>query len=64
MAEFKQFCGLVQGNADTNQIWQIVWFATIWQIWLSTNKNTFEQQEFCKSGNRLKLQLGFGLKQK
>lgn len=39
---FLQFAGLPGGNSIQKSLWQVVWFSTIWVIWVSRNALIFK----------------------
>lgn len=36
-----QFGGLLSCNRETTKLWQVIWFAIMWFIWLSKNGLVF-----------------------
>lgn len=42
---FSQFMGLSSCNRDKAAVWQLLWFAVLWGIWLCRNNYLFDQKE-------------------
>lgn len=41
---FQQFRGLIGGSADISNKWQVIWFATMWTIWVNRNAAVFNKK--------------------